>query len=316
MANLLTLATEAREAGNLQEAYDYYTKVLEIDSEHYEAWLGKGDAAGRLSTTDKMRLPEVLSAMWNAIEHCPEEEKMGVLRRAALSTNAIAVGCWEMWTSYLVSQPWTDDGLWRMFLNDFPAILDALDQAHAWASKEKLIIQNTITICGWVASGGAYARWSQEWAQVPVAGTVSKEYKEVLNSKVVRLVAEMQKIDPAYIDPAYKPPKSGGCFVATATMGDLNHPTVVLLQQFRDNWLLKCRGGQLLTRWYYLVGPYAAGLIRRSRILRFVVAAAVVRPCACIARVLLAGQRAATPHRETDMRGRAAEFDRTQRRVI
>ena len=49
IANLLNLARNAAVSGNNQEAYDYYTKILEINVQSYEAWFGKGEAAGWMS---------------------------------------------------------------------------------------------------------------------------------------------------------------------------------------------------------------------------------------------------------------------------
>lgn len=288
LANLLKLAKAALEADNYQEAYDYYTKVLELDSGHYEAWLGKGEAAGWLSTTDKMRLPEVLSAMQNAIEHSPQEEKTAVQIWAANRAHAILVACWNMWRKHLVSQPWADDGIWLMFLNGFPAILDTLDQAHAWSPREKVIIESTINICECMVSGVPYKQWGQ-YGPWEATGTVSKEYKKVLSSKVARLVAEMQTIDPAY-----KPPKLGGCFVVTATMGDLNHPTVVLLRQFRDKWLLEKRSGRAFVGFYYAVGPCIARVIDRSALLRRLTVLTVIFPSISVAHFLLRRQRRKT----------------------
>ena len=37
---------------------------------------------------------------------------------------------------------------------------------------------------------------------------------------------------------------SGGCFIATSVYGDYNHPIVLDLRQFRDNWLGKREKGK------------------------------------------------------------------------
>ena len=47
--NLLRLATSAQDCQNYQEAYNYYTKVLEYNSDNYLAQFGKGFCAARLS---------------------------------------------------------------------------------------------------------------------------------------------------------------------------------------------------------------------------------------------------------------------------
>ena len=70
----------------------------------------------------------------------------------------------------------------------------------------------------------------------------------------------------------------GGCFIATAAMGDYDHPVVVDLRVFRDNWLLKRQWGINFTNWYYTYGPKAASLIEKSKLLRKATFFFVVKP--------------------------------------
>lgn len=72
--------------------------------------------------------------------------------------------------------------------------------------------------------------------------------------------------------------KKGGCFIATAAMGDYNHPVVMDLRLFRDNWLLKRDWGVKFTNWYYTHGPKAANIIEKSTLLRKVTFFAIVKP--------------------------------------
>ncbi|MCX5849014.1 MAG: type II secretion system protein [Deltaproteobacteria bacterium] len=58
-----------------------------------------------------------------------------------------------------------------------------------------------------------------------------------------------------------KPP-GFGCFVATAAYGNPYHPMVLLLKQFRDQYLATWPGGRPLIQFYYKVGPYLAGMIQ------------------------------------------------------
>ena len=61
---------------------------------------------------------------------------------------------------------------------------------------------------------------------------------------------------------------NSGCFVATATMKNYNHPIVLDLRNFRDLFLLKSWYGRLFVKSYYLVGPFFARLISKSKLLR------------------------------------------------
>jgi hypothetical protein len=74
------------------------------------------------------------------------------------------------------------------------------------------------------------------------------------------------------------PPKQKGCFIATAAMGDYNHPVVIDLRFFRDNWLLKREWGVKFTSWYYEKGPIAANLIEKSTLLKKLTFILIVKP--------------------------------------
>jgi prepilin-type N-terminal cleavage/methylation domain-containing protein len=62
--------------------------------------------------------------------------------------------------------------------------------------------------------------------------------------------------------PSTPPPiGGGGCFVATAAYGNPYHPMVLLLKQFRDQYLATWPGGRALIQFYYKAGPYLAEMI-------------------------------------------------------
>ena len=59
-----------------------------------------------------------------------------------------------------------------------------------------------------------------------------------------------------------------GCFIATAAFGSYMAPDVVLLRQFRDNWLLTNTPGRAFVNFYYRVSPPMAAYIARHEGLR------------------------------------------------
>jgi len=78
----------------------------------------------------------------------------------------------------------------------------------------------------------------------------------------------------------------GGCFIATAAMGNYDHPVVVELRFFRDNWLLKRKWGLKFTNWYYVKGSKAAGIIEKSIILRKLTFILVVKPLQLFSKII------------------------------
>lgn len=73
-------------------------------------------------------------------------------------------------------------------------------------------------------------------------------------------------------------PKSGGCFIATATYGSLFAPEVIDFRRFRDEILLKSGFGTALTKTYYLASPPFAWLISKSDFLKSLVKNFALRP--------------------------------------
>jgi hypothetical protein len=69
-----------------------------------------------------------------------------------------------------------------------------------------------------------------------------------------------------------------GCFIATATMGDYNHPIVLDLRIFRDNWLLKRTWGMKFTNWYYKNSPTVARFIEHNVMLRNLTLYILIKP--------------------------------------
>ncbi len=78
----------------------------------------------------------------------------------------------------------------------------------------------------------------------------------------------------------------GGCFIATAAMGDYDHPVVCDLRFFRDNWLLKRNWGVNFTNWYYTYGPKAATVIEKSIFLRKLIYICILKPLQIITKKL------------------------------
>ena len=72
--------------------------------------------------------------------------------------------------------------------------------------------------------------------------------------------------------------KKEGCFIATAALGDYNHPIVMDLRNFRDNWLLNRNWGKLFTNWYYKHSPYASRIIEKSFLLKKITLFVLITP--------------------------------------
>lgn len=68
------------------------------------------------------------------------------------------------------------------------------------------------------------------------------------------------------------------CFIATAVYGTPMSDEVVILRQFRDNYLLRHKVGKIFVKYYYEHSPHLANLISEYKILRFFVRYAILKP--------------------------------------
>jgi len=76
------------------------------------------------------------------------------------------------------------------------------------------------------------------------------------------------------------------CFIATATMGSYDHPEVMELRRFRDNWLLKKTWGRTFTKYYYRYGSYLAKFIENSKLLKKLSYVFIIKPLLFIVRII------------------------------
>lgn len=81
--------------------------------------------------------------------------------------------------------------------------------------------------------------------------------------------------------------RKGKCFVATATMGDYNHPVVIDLRNFRDNWILQKRWGNGFVNWYYKYGQLIANNIEGRKILKEFCYLTIIKPLHLISKIVM-----------------------------
>jgi len=130
------------------------------------------------------------------------------------------------------------------------------------------------TKCTWCGKYGA------EQIKDPVAYNNHKGFRiseEAFCS--LRCIEEYQdKYLIRWIEPRFLTEKKKKCFIATAVYGDQDHPTVVELRSYRDNWLVRRSWGQQFIEKYYSYSPPIANFIEKSKILRATTFILLVKP--------------------------------------
>lgn len=110
----------------------------------------------------------------------------------------------------------------------------------------------------------------------------SQEYKDRYNRGAEKFGYYTRNEDGSYNNSQGK----SGCFIATATMGDYDHPEVMELRHLRDEWILNKSWGNSFVKWYYHYGAIAARVIEKSTILKKVSYITIVKPLVYLSRVV------------------------------
>jgi uncharacterized tellurite resistance protein B-like protein len=101
-------------------------------------------------------------------------------------------------------------------------------------------------------------------------GLSQQEVTDIIKKETARKKAQSQSTNTN--------PSGGGCFVATATLGDYDHPVVLDLRFFRDQVLSKSVIGKLFIKFYYKIGPFPAKIISKSNFLRKLSFTIIIKP--------------------------------------
>lgn len=284
LSTLLGLARTALAAQNLEEALVYFNRVLESDPNNSEAWMGKGKASGWQSSLANMRVPEMLVAFNHSIANAPEAEKLGIIQEAVTEVNRLIATLYGIARNHMQEYVSLNTS-WPQYLVQISSLLSYLDEVSIWMPNDRVTLENIVELCKSCIEGVSYR--DQFDQNLPKAWTITPEYEALMRSRLQQASSRLQKIDPNYVQPAIEKKQAENCFVVTATMGDIHHPTVTLMRCFRDQWLCQRRWGSSFVAWYYRNGPIAAAIIKKNTILRSAAFVFVVTPAACLARLLL-----------------------------
>ncbi|MCY1273486.1 hypothetical protein D9M68_101350 [compost metagenome] len=282
--NLLGMARSAQASENLPEAYNYYNRVLELDPTVSEAWFGKGQSAGWQSTLNNLRYSEILIAFKHAIATSLENCKADMLNLCVGEINRLVATTYGMARKHMlefVALPNT----WATYLDQVGQMISALEEIHKWDTENKTTLENIIQLCKDNIEGVIYRDpYDNNFTK---GHRLSESYETLMRTWLAGAANKMKQLDATYVAPDAVVKKPDFCFVITATMGDADHPTVLLMRRFRDECLLKNNLGKSLVNVYYRHGPTVAKFIACSIWRRRVSFLLVVVPASWIARHLL-----------------------------
>ncbi len=115
---------------------------------------------------------------------------------------------------------------------------------------------------------------------------ISPENEEKVYSILQNYIRLMKESNPQYQPPAIKKVKEE-CFIATATYNDYDHPSIVILRQFRTMVLLQSKLGHKMIQLYYVISPPIARAISRNHLLRYFCLYLIITPLVGIVKVII-----------------------------
>ncbi|MBN1618384.1 hypothetical protein JW887_03515 [Candidatus Dojkabacteria bacterium] len=128
--NWMNMGELAIESGNMKEAYDYFSKILEIDTNNWNAHYQRGKAAGWQSTLINKRLLETVTSFSKAIELVPADKKEELIIKSAEDIVSLALAFISLRTDRF--EQWPDDDEVTGLIND----INYVDQAIRRLSTE------------------------------------------------------------------------------------------------------------------------------------------------------------------------------------
>ncbi|MCG2787635.1 MAG: hypothetical protein L6461_21320 [Anaerolineae bacterium] len=284
---ILDLAKTAEKSRNYGEAYQYYSQVLEQDSNIASAWIGKGISAGWQSSDHTPRINEAINCVKKGLELDSNESSSAAIRLIRI-ISSYTIGLEKFFTNRIVTETRPPGVILDPVMSGF-VIASRRSTAKEKANNEFWKIHRPIILQGltfsWQISNDIEVakRLYKTLNTVLTSDFLSKEIKISFKKSLDTVLAEIREKFPNL--PA---PKEGGdCFIATATMERDDHPYVFLLRKFRDKELSQSKFGAFFIKLYYLYSPPIAQLIKTNLILRKISFFVIVKPGVFIASKIL-----------------------------
>lgn len=116
-----------------------------------------------------------------------------------------------------------------------------------WGYLHSDLVENIGEGLGWIPGGPSKNLSNASFAQR--LGMIVSTFEAFTPTQVRQLEVSLELEEGVY------PPKSGGCYVATAVCGSYDAPEVRVLRRWRDGSLNTSAIGRLFVRFYYATSP-------------------------------------------------------------
>lgn len=278
--NLMILASAAYDGGNLDDALECCNKAIEEDVKNSAAWLYKATCQLYKSSISDLKIKEVISIYNNALKYSSEENFVKAVVAKYLA---------EFISKF-------KDHNQEFFVENAGKSADLSLKNQFDDNKAELLVGVEYAL-GLVDSiSNENNEYNHEYLSEIKLDLALEGYSlTFLNDERLedckRYFNIIKDISPEGAEELHPPrarDEAGGCFIATAAMGDYDHPLVVDLRSFRDEILMKCQVGRFFVKKYYQLSPPLAGVISKNRFLKLLTLIVIVKPLSKLSRIFLA----------------------------
>ena len=281
--NLIRIMEQSMIAENYKEAYDYCNKALEIDPSCGTLWENKAICCFWLRTDNDIiesQAKEITTYLNAAKNNDPNSATY-----ESTSDNLAFNLYFAAWYRYTLVTPDIADKQGKMI-------------SYSWTQAKRILTYlNMMELAFDMSNNELYLKDpinelsnlnKMEWLNEKNGEIINILDLNKLGSNPLKLrerfIIKMKKFNSNYEAPAIG--KKAGCFIATAAMGSYDHPLVLELRLFRDNWILQQKWGKSFVNWYYTYGAIAAKFIDKSIVLKKISYIFIVKPLYYISKLV------------------------------
>jgi hypothetical protein len=328
------LMTTAWKNKNYDETYRYATKVTELATspeDLADGWAFKGLSACSIFKFEKPRIREMIENIGKAIKLDPSISKEWLAVDVSYSigeyTSNLLDGFLEMQDSYItanrsqqviVPQKNMSESLGAGIGAGVASVM--IDNSNRKRAAKENGALFTSKYQPLILEGIKYA-WSLDQSDLAVAqniraiiagvittSVIDARSKELFVSNAQQTFDEIRQKYPELTLPPIE--KDKRCFIATAVLGDCNHPYLITLREYRDQKLIPISLGRHVVKVYYHYSPPLASIIERHYLLRFILFWVLIKPVVRFAKFAL-NDRRSIKRRLTRLAGDAGAMSQT-----
>jgi tetratricopeptide (TPR) repeat protein len=205
--HLIQLAQAAEASGNHEEAYEYWTRALEVDPTNASAWIGKAISAGWQSNLIQDRLSEMTAGIDQALNYS-DKEREGLAEEASHRIVEVVQAYYGLSIDHTMEFI-TVDTSWPEHIERSLSMLEAMSKAIELAPGDLHVKTETLAIVEALLKGIEYPKG--EFSEGFEYLNVPPDLRPRLESSRIDLVAKIKVQDPTYVPKDVKPVKGPGC---------------------------------------------------------------------------------------------------------